>query len=145
MIAFFPNTGWPAGAFNDTDDVFATEKGLADSSPIRKTNVDVIEHAKATGVTSYIVVPTHVCKYYLMLNALFWNSALSRKHTDDNVDGRGTGPWNQLSVVFPVYVSTAISQRSVFKFTEDTVRRISRSFHTISLILFTEGLRCSHL
>lgn len=61
-MAFFPNTGWPAGAFNDTDDVFGTEKRLADSLPLRRTDVDVIEHAKATGVQSYIVVPSHVCK-----------------------------------------------------------------------------------
>jgi hypothetical protein len=69
MMAFFPNTGWPTGAFNDTDDVFETEKSLADTFPIRRTDVDVIELAKATGVTSYIVVPPHVCEYRLVPEA----------------------------------------------------------------------------
>ncbi|KAF2024248.1 NAD(P)-binding protein [Setomelanomma holmii] len=93
--AFSPNTGWPSGDFNDTDDVFGTEKRLADSFPLRQTDVNVIEHAKAVGVISFIVVPSIVY-------------------------GRGTGPWNQLSVVLPQYISAAITQKAVYKFSENT-------------------------
>ena len=93
--AFYQKTGWPAGTTEDTGPVFEREKQLADSFPIRKTDVAVIEHAKAQGVTSFIVVP---CQVY----------------------GKGTGPWNRLSVVFPVVVRVSISTEIVHKFAENT-------------------------
>ncbi|KAJ5195726.1 hypothetical protein N7449_006205 [Penicillium cf. viridicatum] len=93
--AFFENTGWPAGPFKDTDAVFNTEKELADSSPLRKTDVAVIEHAETRGVDCFVVVPSLVY-------------------------GKGSGEWNKLSVVLPVYVKASISGRAVYKFPEDT-------------------------
>ncbi|KAH7072309.1 hypothetical protein BKA63DRAFT_605181 [Paraphoma chrysanthemicola] len=93
--AFYPNTGWPAGDFSDTDDVFGTEKRLADSFPIRQTDVNVVDYSKALGVLSYIIVPTITY-------------------------GKGTGPWNQLSVIFPPYVSAALAHKAVYKFPENT-------------------------
>jgi hypothetical protein len=48
--------------------LFETEKELADSYPMRKTDVSVIEQAKVTGVTSFIVIPPMVCKYNLQSN-----------------------------------------------------------------------------
>ncbi|CAL5871785.1 uncharacterized protein PFLUO_LOCUS6038 [Penicillium psychrofluorescens] len=93
--AFFENTGWPAGPFKDTDAVFDTEKELANSSPLRKTDVAVIEHAETRGVACFIVVPSIVY-------------------------GKGTGEWNKLSVVLPVYVKASISGEAVYKFSENT-------------------------
>ncbi|KAJ5686910.1 hypothetical protein N7536_009529 [Penicillium majusculum] len=93
--AFFENTGWPAGPFKDTDAVFDTEKELADSSPLRKTDVAAIEHAEKRGVGCFVVVPSLVY-------------------------GKGSGEWNKLSVVLPVYVKASISGRAVYKFPEDT-------------------------
>ncbi|CAI7586243.1 unnamed protein product [Penicillium palitans] len=105
--AFFENTGWPAGPFKDTDAVFDTEKELADSSPLRKnilesvgshtgqTDVAIIEHAEKRGVGCFVVVPSLVY-------------------------GKGSGEWNKLSVVLPVYVKASISGRAVYKFPEDT-------------------------
>ncbi|OQD60496.1 hypothetical protein PENPOL_c023G10563 [Penicillium polonicum] len=93
--AFFENTGWPAGPFKDTDAVFDTEKKLADSSPLRKTDVAVIEHAETRGVGCFVVVPSLVY-------------------------GKGSGEWNKLSVVLPVYVNASISGQAVYKFPEDT-------------------------
>ncbi|KAJ9426177.1 hypothetical protein QL093DRAFT_2560514 [Fusarium oxysporum] len=74
--AFYANSGWPRTVNKDTDAVFETEKEFADSYPIRKTDVMVIEHAQAQGVTPFVIVPSIVY-------------------------GRGTGSWNQLSVVVP--------------------------------------------
>ncbi|KAJ5128417.1 hypothetical protein N7448_002136 [Penicillium atrosanguineum] len=95
MSAFYKNTGWPAGDFKDTDGVFETEKRLAASFPIRNTDVSVIEHAAAQGVTSFVVVPSLVY-------------------------GRGSGEWNKLSVVLPVYVEAIISNKAVYKFPGNT-------------------------
>jgi hypothetical protein len=50
--------------------LFEIEKGIADSYPMRKTDVSVIELAKATGVTSFIVIPPMVCKYNLRSNGV---------------------------------------------------------------------------
>jgi hypothetical protein len=66
--AFTGTTGWPHGETKDTGPLFETEKELADSYPMRKTDVSVIEQAKATGVTSFIVIPPMVCKYNLQIN-----------------------------------------------------------------------------
>lgn len=76
LSAFMELTGWPAGEITD---VFETEKKLADSYPIRevslssisagtwhwqaKTDVAVTEYSKAQGITSFIVIPSCVCKY----------------------------------------------------------------------------------
>jgi len=68
--AFADTTGWPHGEKKDTGPLFETEKELADSFPIRKTDVSVIEHAKATGVTSFIVIPPMVCKNNLQRNSV---------------------------------------------------------------------------
>ncbi|KAH7385157.1 hypothetical protein DE146DRAFT_759424 [Phaeosphaeria sp. MPI-PUGE-AT-0046c] len=95
LSAFFPNTGWPEQEFNDTDDVFGTEKALADSFPVRTTDVQIIEHAKELGVKSYIVVP---CTVY----------------------GKGTGAWNQLSVLLPIFISAALAKKKVYRFPENT-------------------------
>ncbi|MCJ1385555.1 hypothetical protein MMC17_008678 [Xylographa soralifera] len=95
LSAFYENTGWPSGETKDTGPVFGLEKQLADSFPIRKTDVAVIEHAKARSVSSFIVVPS-------------------------TVYGRGSGEWNKLSVVIPVCVQASISSKTVHKFAENT-------------------------
>ncbi|KAI9656895.1 MAG: hypothetical protein M1821_003534 [Bathelium mastoideum] len=95
LSAFYESTGWPAGVTKDTGPIFEVEKQLADSFPIRKTDVAVIEHAKALGVTSFIVVPSVVY-------------------------GKGSGAWNQLSVVLPIYVKASIARKAVYKFAENT-------------------------
>ncbi|KAH6843095.1 hypothetical protein B0I37DRAFT_211899 [Chaetomium sp. MPI-CAGE-AT-0009] len=93
--AFTGTSGWPHGETKDTGSLFEIEKELADSYPIRKTDVSVIQHAKATGVTSFIVIPPMVY-------------------------GKGSGQWNQLSVLLPVYVQGSISTKAVHKFANDT-------------------------
>ncbi|KAI9832678.1 MAG: hypothetical protein M1819_004263 [Sarea resinae] len=95
MSAFFESTAWPQNETKDTRAVFDREKQLADSFPIRKTDVAVIEHAKARGVTSFIVVPPLVY-------------------------GKGSGEWNKLSVVLPVLVQAFISRKKVYRFAENT-------------------------
>ncbi|MCJ1457103.1 hypothetical protein MMC28_007469 [Mycoblastus sanguinarius] len=94
LSAFYESTGWPSREIKDTGPIFELEKQLADSFPIRKTNVAVIEHAKARGVTSFVVIPP-------------------------TVYGRGSGEWNKLSVVFPIYVQASISRKTVYKFAEN--------------------------
>ncbi|KAK1751479.1 hypothetical protein QBC47DRAFT_391890 [Echria macrotheca] len=88
--AFSASTGWPQGETQDTS-LFEKEKELADSYPVRKTDVAVIERAKATGVTSFVVIPPMVY-------------------------GKGSGQWNQLSVLLPVYIQGCFSSKSVRKF-----------------------------
>ncbi|KAL3480460.1 hypothetical protein BJX99DRAFT_254451 [Aspergillus californicus] len=95
LSAFYESTGWPAGQFKDTDAVFETEKRLAESFPIRSTDVSVIEHAAKRGVTSFVVVPSLVY-------------------------GKGTGEWNKVSVVLPVYVQGSLSHQAVYRFPENT-------------------------
>ncbi|KAL4874967.1 hypothetical protein BJY04DRAFT_233130 [Aspergillus karnatakaensis] len=95
LSAFYESTGWPAGQFKDTDAVFETEKRLAQSFPIRHTDVSVIEHAEKRGVTSFVVVPSLVY-------------------------GKGTGEWNKVSVVLPVYVQASLSNHTVYRFPENT-------------------------
>lgn len=81
MSAFMAGSGWPADKLNATsDDIFETEKRLADSYPVRsvsfqspalshnnvlisQTDVTVIEHAQAKGVDSYIVIPCITRRY----------------------------------------------------------------------------------
>ncbi|OAL07070.1 NAD(P)-binding protein [Phaeosphaeriaceae sp. SRC1lsM3a] len=94
LSAFFPNTGWPEKESNDSDAIFETEKSLKDSFPVRTTDVEVVEHSKLLGVKSYIVIPS-------------------------TVYGKGTGAWNQLSVVLPIFVSAALAQKQVYKFPEN--------------------------
>ncbi|KAL4778429.1 hypothetical protein BJX76DRAFT_143798 [Aspergillus varians] len=95
LSAFYEGTGWPAGRYKDTDAVFETEKRLAQSFPIRNTDVSVIEHAEKRGVTSFVVVPS--CVY-----------------------GKGTGEWNKVSVVLPVYFQASLTHKAVWKFPENT-------------------------
>ncbi|RDW59919.1 hypothetical protein BP6252_13006 [Coleophoma cylindrospora] len=94
LSAFYERTGWPSGRMSDAGPVFETERQFADSYPLRKTDVTVIEHAKEKGVTSFIVVPS-------------------------TVYGKGSGAWNQLSVVLPIYVQGCISNKSVYKFPQN--------------------------
>jgi len=113
--AFSASTGWPAGEIADTG-LFETEKEFADSFPIRKTDVSVIEHAKATEVTSFIVIPPMVCECSLQSNGV------ATLETDRlSLDGKGSGQWNQLSVLLPVYVQGCISSKAVHKFANDLV------------------------
>ena len=95
--------------------MFEIEKEFADSFPIRKTDVSVIEHAKATGVTSFIVIPPMVCEYNLQAIA---HESLQ---TDNLLDGKGSGQWNQLSVLLPIYIQGSISAKAVRKFANDMV------------------------
>ncbi|KAK6071487.1 nad dependent epimerase dehydratase family protein [Seiridium cupressi] len=94
LSAFYENTGWSPAVTEDTGPIFDTEKQLADSYPIRKADVAIIEHAKARGVTSFVVIPS-------------------------TVYGRGSGEWNQLSVVIPGHVQASLRQRKVHKFPKD--------------------------
>ncbi|PVH69124.1 NAD(P)-binding protein [Cadophora sp. DSE1049] len=94
LSAFCPKTGWPEGDMKDSGPIFETEKQLEDSFALRKTDVSITETAKALGVTSFIVVPS-------------------------TVYGKGTGQWNQLSVILPITVQASIKQKSVSKFPED--------------------------
>ncbi|QKX57751.1 uncharacterized protein TRUGW13939_04871 [Talaromyces rugulosus] len=95
LSAFYEGTGWPAGQFKDTDAVFETEKQLMHSFPIRNTDISVIEHAAKQGVTNFVVVPSLVY-------------------------GEGTGEWNRLSVVLPVYVQASLRNKTVYRFPENT-------------------------
>ncbi|SPO06578.1 uncharacterized protein DNG_09268 [Cephalotrichum gorgonifer] len=94
--AFTATTGWPQGGtqLEDIGPLFETEKEFADSFAIRKTDISVTERAKATGVTSFIVIPPMVY-------------------------GKGTGQWNQLSVLLPIYIQGSISAKAVRKFAND--------------------------
>ncbi|EXK46094.1 hypothetical protein FOMG_04310 [Fusarium oxysporum f. sp. melonis 26406] len=103
--AFYANSGWPRTVNKDTDAVFETEKEFADSYPIRKTDVMVIEHAQAQGVTPFVIVPSIVY-------------------------GRGTGSWNQLSVVVPGLTQASLKLVKVYKFDENI---ISSSIHISDL------------
>ncbi|KAH6699076.1 hypothetical protein BKA61DRAFT_741250 [Leptodontidium sp. MPI-SDFR-AT-0119] len=94
LSAFLPKTGWPEGEMKDSDSIFETEKQFAESFALRKNDVDITEAANALGIASFIVVP---CTVY----------------------GKGTGQWNQLSVIFPITVQASIKQKSVSKFPED--------------------------
>ncbi|RDW65612.1 hypothetical protein BP5796_10304 [Coleophoma crateriformis] len=94
LSAFYERTGWPSGPMKDSGPVFKTERQFTDSYPLRKTDVTVIEHAKDRGVTSFIVVPS-------------------------TVYGKGSGAWNQLSVILPIYIKGCISNKSVHKFPEN--------------------------
>jgi hypothetical protein len=38
-------------------------------------------------------------------------------------DGKDTGAWNQLSVVLPIVIPAALTQKAVYKFPENTVRQ----------------------
>ncbi|KAF5621008.1 hypothetical protein F25303_12355 [Fusarium sp. NRRL 25303] len=94
LSAFYANSGWPCSVNKDTDAVFETEKEFADSYPVRKTDVIVIEHAQAQGVIPFIVVPSIVY-------------------------GRGTGAWNQLSVMIPGLTRASLKLGKVYKFDEN--------------------------
>ncbi|PMD21477.1 NAD(P)-binding protein [Hyaloscypha hepaticicola] len=94
LSAFCPETGWPQGVMKDSGPIFETEKQLADSFSLRKTDVTITETAKELGITSFIVVPS-------------------------TVYGKGKGQWNQLSVIFPIAVQASIKQKSVSKFPVD--------------------------
>jgi hypothetical protein len=74
-----------------------------------------VEYAKASGVISFIVVPSMVCKYSVvsvLLLVVLVNSY---------IDGKGTGAWNQLSVLLPIFINSAIYKRGVYHFAENTV------------------------
>ncbi|KAJ4256785.1 hypothetical protein NW762_008881 [Fusarium torreyae] len=94
LSAFYEKAGWPPTVNRDTDPVFETEKGLADSYPVRKADVAIIEHAQTRRVGVFIVVPSIVY-------------------------GRGSGPWNQLSVVLPGLVRASLKFSRVYKFDEN--------------------------
>ncbi|KAF2448470.1 NAD(P)-binding protein [Karstenula rhodostoma CBS 690.94] len=95
MSAFMPRTGWPSGKLQGPGhEIFETEKQLADSYPVRKTDVTVVEHAQAQGVISFIVIP---CLTY----------------------GKGTGAWNKLSVNIPIIINASIEHKKVQQFAEN--------------------------
>ncbi|KAF4340188.1 hypothetical protein FBEOM_5885 [Fusarium beomiforme] len=83
-------SGWPSTVNKDTDAIFETEKQLVDYFPVRK-------HAEAVGVTTFVVVVVPPVVY-----------------------GRGTGPWNQLSVHTPDFVHARFKHKKVYKFEENT-------------------------
>ncbi|KAH8659991.1 hypothetical protein BX600DRAFT_467051 [Xylariales sp. PMI_506] len=89
--AFIDASGWTFGKTEDSGPLFDYETQLQESFPIRKTDVSVIEHAKAQGVTSFVVIPPMVY-------------------------GKGSGPWNQLSVILPISVKASIADKVVHKF-----------------------------
>ncbi|KAJ4346654.1 uncharacterized protein N0V89_010585 [Didymosphaeria variabile] len=76
------------------NEIFAIEKQLADSYPVRKTDVTVIEQAQSQGVISFIVIPclTH---------------------------GKGTGAWNKLSVNIPIVINASIKRKEVRRFADN--------------------------
>ncbi|KAF4964988.1 hypothetical protein FSARC_7166 [Fusarium sarcochroum] len=94
LSAFYEKAGWPPTVNQDTDPVFETEKELANSYPVRKADVAIIEHAEARGVDLSTLV-------------------------DEAKDGRGSGPWNQLSVVLPGLVRASLKLGKVYKFDEN--------------------------
>jgi hypothetical protein len=53
--------------FHDNDDIFSKEKELADSFPVRRTDVEVIEYSNKIRVRSYVIVPCVVCEFSLVL------------------------------------------------------------------------------
>ncbi|CAH0054038.1 unnamed protein product, partial [Clonostachys solani] len=82
------------GLVKDTDPLFEKEKAIADSFPVRQTDVAVIEEAEKAGVTSFIIPPPIIY-------------------------GRGDGPWNQMSAMIPAAINAAISRKVVEKFPTD--------------------------
>lgn len=72
----------------------------------------VIEHAQAQGVTPFVVIPSIVCEK---------SRALSLDLLTGEQDGRGTGAWNQLSVMIPGLTRASLKLGKVYKFDENIV------------------------
>ncbi|KAI3329397.1 NAD(P)-binding protein [Xylariaceae sp. AK1471] len=87
--------GWPYGSIKDADPVYKMEKELNDGFPIRTVNTNIIELAKAQGVTNLIVVVPFVY-------------------------GTGAGQWKKLSQNIPAAVKASIALKQVYKFDQDS-------------------------
>jgi hypothetical protein len=48
------------------------------------------------------------------------------------IDGKGTGAWNQLSVLLPIFINSAIYKRGVYHFAENTVSFLYLSYDVSS-------------
>ncbi|PCD41290.1 hypothetical protein AU210_003846 [Fusarium oxysporum f. sp. radicis-cucumerinum] len=88
LSAFYANSGWPRTVNKDTDAVFETEKEFADSYPIRKTDVMVIEHAQAQGVTPFVIVPSIVSIHISDLTALYYRIVHAALKNEDIPSGK---------------------------------------------------------
>ncbi|CZR68672.1 uncharacterized protein PAC_18571 [Phialocephala subalpina] len=108
MSAFYESAGWNHGEVKDTDLVFDLEKQATGAFPVRKTNMAVVEHAKALSVNSFIVAPPLVY-------------------------GRGTGAWNKLSTQLPSCISAGISQKIVHRFAGSAT---AKGVHISDLVAF---------
>lgn len=97
---------------SDHDPLFDLEKMYSDTYIVREVDVFTTEQAEAHGVESVIMMPVNVREYI-------------PKSTSGAVltltDGRGGGPWNQLSIHFPGQIKTSIKQGKVHKFPENRV------------------------
>ncbi|KAF2643543.1 NAD(P)-binding protein [Massarina eburnea CBS 473.64] len=116
LSAFYPNNNWPTTITSDLDAIFPTEKSLTHPYPVRSTNIAVIETAKDQDVTIFIVVPPVVY-------------------------GRGTGPYNKLSVLFPLFIKAAIDLKTVHQFAENiTINNVHISDLTTLYALLVQSI-----
>ncbi|KAH9207067.1 hypothetical protein DL95DRAFT_468991 [Leptodontidium sp. 2 PMI_412] len=91
---FAAEGGWPFGEIKDTDPVYEKEKEIEKGNPVRDTNIFIVEHAKARGVTSFIVpVPF--------------------------VYGIGTGECRKQSVYLPSHIRAFIKLETVYIWDEE--------------------------
>lgn len=111
---FDQTTGWPFDNASDDDPLYEREKESQDSYIVREVDVYTTDQAETFGVNSVVMMPVNVCKctachcYFP-----YWMLII--------IDGRGLGPWNQLSIHFPGQIKTSIKQKRVHKFTEKKV------------------------
>lgn len=92
--------------------MFELEKEHSGSYIVREVDVFTTEQAKAHDVKSVIMMPVNICE--------FQRSSCSSS-CSPSTDGRGGGPWNQLSIHFPGQIKTSIKEGRVHKFPENKV------------------------
>jgi hypothetical protein len=80
--------------------------------------VTITETAESMGITSYIVIPSTICK----ATSKTCSPCISPRLTFC-ADGQGKGLWNQLSVIFPIAVQASIKTKTVSKFPDNGVSK----------------------
>jgi hypothetical protein len=61
------------------------------------------------------------------------------------IDGKGTGAWNQLSVLLPIFINSAIQKRGVYHFAENTVSLLHLKLSTLTLLTIFQGKSAVHI
>ncbi|KAH7372109.1 hypothetical protein BKA64DRAFT_715117 [Cadophora sp. MPI-SDFR-AT-0126] len=86
--------GWPFGEIRDTENVYDKEIQIEKGNPVRDLNISVVDHARALGVTSFIVpVPF--------------------------VYGIGTGEGRKLCVHLPSHIRAFMKHKKVYIFDKE--------------------------